>query len=80
MLFLDILRSGRYSEYRRMGARAYLYGSNFADAAGVFAQQNQSVHANLQYLAAPRLMLGGELMFASKEREDGGDSDMSRLQ
>ena len=49
-------------------------------AAGGLAKQYQSFHANLQYLPAPGLMLGGELMFASKELEDGRDGDMNRLQ
>jgi hypothetical protein len=49
-------------------------------AAGGLAKQYQSFHANLQYLPAPGLMLGGELLFASKELEDGRDGDMNRLQ
>ncbi len=48
--------------------------------AGSFAKAYQSVHLNLQYLPAPRLMLGGELMYGSKELEDGRDGDMYRLQ
>jgi hypothetical protein len=49
-------------------------------AAGSLAKSYQSFHANLQYLPAPGLMFGGELMFASKELEDGRDGDMNRLQ
>lgn len=49
-------------------------------AAGGLAKSYQSFHANLQYLPAPGLMFGGELMFASKELEDGRDGDMNRLQ
>lgn len=44
------------------------------------ARAYQSVHLNLQYLPAPKLMLGGELLYANKELEDGRDGDMYRLQ
>jgi hypothetical protein len=49
-------------------------------AADSLAKAYQSVHLNLQYLPAPRLLLGGELMYGSKELEDGRDGDMYRLQ
>jgi hypothetical protein len=49
-------------------------------AAGSLAKAYQSLHLNLQYLPAPRLMLGGEVMYGSKELEDGRDGDMYRLQ
>jgi hypothetical protein len=49
-------------------------------AANTLAKAYQSVHLNLQYLPAPRLMLGGEIMYGSKELEDGRDGDMYRLQ
>jgi hypothetical protein len=53
--------------------------SEFA-AAGGLAKAYQSMHLNLQYLPAPRLMLGAEVMYGSKELEDGRDGAMYRLQ
>jgi hypothetical protein len=53
--------------------------SEFA-AASTLAKAYQSVHLNLQYLPAPKLMLGGEIMYGAKELEDGRDGDMYRLQ
>jgi hypothetical protein len=44
------------------------------------AKEYQSAHANLNYLPAPKLSIGGELVYATKELEDGRDGDMSRLQ
>ncbi len=49
-------------------------------ASDSLAKAYQSVHLNLQYLPAPKLMLGGELMYGSKELEDGRDGDMYRFQ
>ncbi len=49
-------------------------------AADSLAKAYRSVHLNLMYLPAPRLMLGGELLYGSKELEDGRDGDMYRLQ
>jgi hypothetical protein len=55
-------------------------GTNqYAGAEGL-AKEYQSLHANLNWLPAPRLSLGGELILASKELEDGRDGDMSRVQ
>jgi len=53
--------------------------SDFADADSL-AKEYQSAHVNLNYLPAPKLSLGGELIFATKELEDGRDGDMSRVQ
>ncbi|MDH3994165.1 MAG: DcaP family trimeric outer membrane transporter [Gammaproteobacteria bacterium] len=53
--------------------------SDFAGADGL-AKEYQSVHANLNYLPAPKLSLGTELIYATKELEDGRDGDMSRVQ
>tara|TARA_R110002110_G_scaffold406421_1_gene626475 strand:- start:308790 stop:310100 length:1311 start_codon:yes stop_codon:yes gene_type:complete len=47
---------------------------------GSLAKGYESVHANLNYLPAPGLSIGGELLYATKELEDGRDGDMSRLQ
>lgn len=55
-------------------------GTNqYAGAKGL-AKEYQSLHANLSWLPAPSLALGGELILASKELEDGRDGDMSRVQ
>lgn len=48
--------------------------------ASSLAKGYQSVHANIQWLPAPKLMVGGELAFAKKELEDGRTGDLSRLQ
>ena len=53
--------------------------SQYAGARGL-AKEYQSAHVNLNYLPAPKLSLGGELIFATKELEDGRDGDMSRVQ
>jgi len=53
--------------------------NDFAGADGL-AKEYQSVHANLNYLPAPKLSIGGEFLYATKELEDGRDGDMSRLQ
>jgi hypothetical protein len=52
---------------------------DFAGADGL-AKQYQSMHANLNWLPAPKLSIGGELLLATKELEDGRDGDMSRVQ
>ncbi len=48
--------------------------------AGSLAKEYQSVHASLNYLPMPKLQFGGELIYATKELEDGRDGDMSRFQ
>jgi hypothetical protein len=53
--------------------------SDYAGADGL-AKQYQSAHVNLSWLPAPKLAIGGELIFANKELEDGRDGDMSRVQ
>ena len=53
--------------------------SDFAGANSL-AKKYQSLHANLNWLPAPKLSIGGELILASKELEDGRDGDMSRIQ
>ncbi len=53
--------------------------ANYASADSL-AKSYQSMHANLNWLPAPKLSIGGELILASKELEDGRDGDMSRLQ
>jgi len=49
-------------------------------AADGLAKEYQSMHANLNWLPAPKLSIGGELIYATKELEDGRDGDMSRIQ
>ncbi|MFV8819608.1 DcaP family trimeric outer membrane transporter [Haliea sp. E17] len=44
------------------------------------AKEYRSMHASLNYLPMPKLQFGGELVYASKELEDGRDGDMSRFQ
>lgn len=53
--------------------------NDFAGAQSL-AKEYQSVHANLNWLPAPKLSIGGELLYATKELEDGRDGDMSRVQ
>jgi len=53
--------------------------NQFAGADGL-AKTYQSAHANLNWLPAPKLSIGGELIYATKELEDGRDGDMSRIQ
>ena len=55
-------------------------GTNQFAGADSLAKEYQSVHANLNYLPAPKLSLGTELIYATKELEDGRDGDMSRVQ
>lgn len=55
-------------------------GTDEFAGADSLASAYQSVHANLNYLPAPRLQLGGELIYAKKELEDGREGDLSRLQ
>jgi len=54
--------------------------SNDFAGADSLAKEYQSLHANLNWLPAPKLSIGGELILATKELEDGRDGDMSRLQ
>jgi hypothetical protein len=55
-------------------------GTNDFSGADGLAEEYQSIHANLNWLPAPRLSLGGELLYATKELEDGRDGDMTRFQ
>jgi hypothetical protein len=48
--------------------------------AQTLAKKYQSAHANLNWLPAPKLSIGGELIYATKELENGRDGDMSRVQ
>ena len=54
-------------------------GGDFAPA-GSLGKEYQSAHASLWYHPAPKYSVGGELIYATKELEDGRDGDMSRLQ
>lgn len=55
-------------------------GTNDFAGAQSLAKEYQSAHANLNWLPAPKLSIGAELVLASKELEDGRDGDMSRVQ
>ncbi|GAB5414890.1 MAG: DcaP family trimeric outer membrane transporter [Congregibacter sp.] len=48
--------------------------------AGNLAKSYRSMHINLNYLPAPKFLIGGEFMYGSKELEDGRDGDMYRIQ
>jgi len=48
--------------------------------ANSLAKSYQSFHANLNYLPTPKMAIGGEFIYGSKEMEDGRDGDLSRLQ
>jgi hypothetical protein len=49
-------------------------------ASDFLAKSYQSMHANLSYLPAPRLSIGGELMYGYKELQDGRDGELYRMQ
>ena len=55
-------------------------GTNEYAGANGLAKEYQSAHINLSWLPAPSLAIGGEVILASKELEDGRDGDMSRVQ
>ncbi len=48
--------------------------------AGSLAKEYQSLHANLNWLPAPGLQLGGEYSYGRKKLEDGRDGELNRLQ
>lgn len=45
-----------------------------------WAKAYQSAHVNLNYMPTPALQLGGELIYAKKEVEDGREGDLTRVQ
>lgn len=53
--------------------------NDYAAADGL-AKKYESAHVNLSWLPAPKLSIGTELIYATKELEDGRDGDMSRVQ
>jgi hypothetical protein len=53
--------------------------SEFMDT-GALNESYQSVHLNLNYLPAPRMQIGGELIYGHRELEDGREGDLYRLQ
>ncbi len=61
-------------------ARADNPGNGDFAGADSLASEYRSLHASLNYLPAPKLQFGGELVFGVKELEDGRSGDMSRLQ
>ncbi len=52
---------------------------DFADADSL-AKAYQSIHVNLNYLPTPKMSIGGELIYANKELEDGREGDLARAQ
>jgi hypothetical protein len=54
--------------------------SDDAAAVGGWAKEYQSAHVNLNWMPTPALQLGGELIYATKELEDGRDGALNRFQ
>lgn len=54
-------------------------GEDFG-AAGSLANDYQSLHANLNWLPAPKLQIGGEYSYGRKALEDGRKGELNRLQ
>ena len=52
---------------------------DFMDA-GALNKRYRSVHANLNWLPAPRMQIGGEFIYGHRELEDGREGDLYRLQ
>ena len=67
---------------------SFAYSYTEADNPGIddfihaqsLAENYQSFHANLNYLPAPNLQIGGEYLYATKELENGNDGDLNRIQ
>jgi hypothetical protein len=68
------------STFSISGSSADNPGTNDYAGAQTLDKEYQSAHANLNWLPAPKLSIGGELIWASKELENGRDGDMSRVQ
>lgn len=74
------LRYGGYIELDAIASHT-AEGSPPGDGRHLFyTRAYHSIHANLLYSAAPRLLFGGELMVAGRELQDGRNGDMMRLQ
>ncbi|QDV09282.1 Porin subfamily protein [Planctomycetes bacterium Poly30] len=83
---------GAFAAYRHVWDPAWhsTFSYSFAEAenpgVGAFASTGdlasayQSVHASLNYVPAPRLRFGVELIWAEKELEDGRSGEVSRFQ
>jgi hypothetical protein len=65
--------SASYAEADNPGVSDYAFANGLA-------KSYQTYHANLNWLPAPKLSIGGELIYATKEVEDGRDGDLSRVQ
>jgi DcaP outer membrane protein len=55
-------------------------GSSDYALSGNLSESYETYHANLNWLPAPKLSIGGELIYAKRELEDGRDGDLSRIQ
>ena len=53
--------------------------SDYAGADGL-SKSYQTYHANLNWLPTPKMSIGGELIYANREVEDGRDGDLNRIQ
>ncbi len=53
--------------------------TEFMDA-GSLNKSYQSFHANLNFLPAPRMQIGGELIYGYRELEDGREGELYRIQ
>lgn len=62
-----------YAEADNPGSGDFIHAESLAE-------NYQSFHANLNYLPAPNLQIGGEYLYATKELENGNDGDLNRLQ
>ena len=65
--------SASYAEADNPDVSDYLFANSLS-------KSYQTYHANLNWLPAPKLSIGGELIYATKELEDGRDGDLSRVQ
>jgi hypothetical protein len=65
--------SASYAEADNPDVSDYLFANGLS-------KSYQTYHANLNWLPAPKLSIGGELIYATKELEDGRDGDLSRVQ
>ena len=53
--------------------------NEFMDA-GALNESYRSFHANLNWLPAPRMQIGGEFIYGHRELEDGREGDLYRVQ
>ena len=78
---------GIFAAYRHLWSQQWRSSFSLAaseadnpDSAGNAAKSYESFHANLIYKPAAPLDIGGEIIIANKELEDGTDGSVNRLQ